>query len=174
MHRSSKKKIEKQQAVVAGAELIPDLYAEWSKPKKPRVQFISFALSSEWYGVEISKIKDVSAFSAITYLPCAPRHITGIVNLQGNIVSVTDLRKMLGLGPVAMTNESHLLVIQSGEFETAIVVDKTPKAVDVELSIIDPPPETLDPSRAEYIVGVSKLKDIFFAILNVERILAFK
>ncbi|HDZ77472.1 MAG TPA: hypothetical protein ENH41_05260 [Candidatus Omnitrophica bacterium] len=174
MSKQSKKQIKKKQVLEAGVELIPDLYEEGGKPKKSKLQFISFVLGNEWYGVEISKIKDVSALSTITYLPCAPLHIAGIVNLRGNIVSVTDLRKLLGLSPVPTTKESHILVIQAGEFETTIVVDRTPKAMEIELSKIDPPLETLDPSRAEYIVGVCKLKNIFFAILNVEKILAFK
>jgi len=110
----------------------------------------------------------------VVRLPCVADYISGIVNLRGNIISVTDLRKLLGLSHAALTKNSRLLVINSREIETGIIVEDTPKVVDVELSKIDPPLEIFDQERAEYIVGVCKLEDIFFAILNVEKILSVR
>ncbi|PIQ89333.1 MAG: hypothetical protein COV72_03540 [Candidatus Omnitrophica bacterium CG11_big_fil_rev_8_21_14_0_20_42_13] len=151
-----------------------DFYEDENRPRERRIKFVTFSLGKEWYGIEISKVKDVSMLAEVVRLPCVADYISGIVNLRGNIISVTDLRKLLGLSHAALTKNSRLLVINSREIETGIIVEDTPKVVDVELSKIDPPLEIFDQERAEYIVGVCKLEDIFFAILNVEKILSVR
>lgn len=151
-----------------------DFYEEERQPEAHKIRFINFRLGKEWYGVEISKVKDVSKVSEVVYLPCAPSHISGIVNLRGNILSITDLKNLFGLLPTIFTKESRILVISSGEFETGIIVDAISDVIDVELKNIDPPLETLEPQHAEYITGECKIGDIFFAILKVEKIFALK
>lgn len=158
----------------AGAGLVKDFYDEERRPQARKLRFINFRLGKEWYGVEISKVKDVAKLFELTCLPCAPAHIAGVVNLRGNILSITDLKKIFGLTPLPISKESRILVICANEFETGIVVDEISKVVDVDLNNIDPPLETLDPERAEYILGECKSEDVFFAILNVEKIFALK
>ena len=164
----------KDAALEAGVGLDKDFYDEERRPEARKLRFINFRLGKEWYGVEISKVKDVAKIFELTYLPCAPAHIAGIVNLRGNILSITDLKKIFGLTPLPIGRESRILVIRANEFETGIVVDEISKVADVELNNIAPPLETLDPERAEYIVGECKSGDVFFAILNVEKIFALK
>jgi chemotaxis signal transduction protein len=79
------------QAVKDTAPDKEDLY-ERAAPKEKNLQLIVFRLTREWYGVEITKVKEVIKVGKITYLPSCPEHIAGIVNLRGYILSVTDLR----------------------------------------------------------------------------------
>lgn len=155
-------------------ELYEDFYEEERRPEVHKMSFINFRLGREWYGIEISKVKDVAAVSGVTSFPCASPHISGIVNFKGNILSITDLKQLFGLAPSPLTKDSRILVIASGEFETGIIVDEVSKVVEVELNNIDPPLDTLEAERADYIVGECKIGDIFFAILKVERIFALK
>ena len=73
-----------------------DLYGR-EEPKEESLQFIVFRVAREWYGVDITKVKEVIKTDRITYLPSSPEHIAGIVNLRGNILSVMDLRVILRL-----------------------------------------------------------------------------
>lgn len=149
-----------------------DFYNEEKPPQINKIQFVNFLLGKEWYGVEISRVRDVTMVSEVTDLPCAPNYITGIANLRGNILSITDLKKIFGLEPTPLTKESRFLVLEIGELNTGVIVDGVSKVIDVALNKIDPALETLEPERAEYIKGVCKSDDVFFAILNVERIFA--
>lgn len=157
----------------AEKELDLALYEE-QKPPAPKIQFINFLLGKEWYGVEISHVSGVCRLFTATHLPCAPDYIGGIVNLRGNILSITDLKKIFGLPATPSTQENRIVVLQSGGFETGIIVDKISNVVDVELAKIDPPLETLEPDKAEFIIGECKLGETFFAILNVEKIFALR
>ncbi|UCD71775.1 MAG: chemotaxis protein CheW [Syntrophobacterales bacterium] len=43
-------------------------------------QLVVFRLAQEWYGVEITKVKEVIKVEKITYLPSSPEYIAGVVN----------------------------------------------------------------------------------------------
>lgn len=158
----------------ASGEVYKDFYEEERGLEARRISFINFRLGKEWYGVEISKVKDVAKVCEIIELPGAPAYISGIVNLRGNILSITDLKKLFGLAPSPFTKDSRILVVYAGEFETGIIADEVSKVSEVELSNIDPPLDTFEAERADYIVGECKIGDIFFAILKVERIFALR
>lgn len=147
-----------------------DLY-EKKEVKEETVQLVVFRLSSEWYGVEISKIKKVIKVNKITYLPSSPEYIAGIVNLRGNILSVTDLKRVFGLLQEERTEKSRLVVIESGILETGLLVDEVMEAVEVPVSKIDPTLTTISPERAEYIEGECRIDDKLMGILKVEKIL---
>lgn len=164
----------KNESLSPGPDLDLAFYDDERKPQVRKTQFVNFLLGNEWYAVEISHVSHICRVFEITPLPCAPNHIAGIVNLRGNILSVTDLKKLFGLLPVALTKESRIVVLSVGGIETGIVVDKISNVIDVDLAKIDPPLETLEPEKAEFIIGECKLDSVFFAILNAEKILALK
>jgi len=36
-----------------------DFYEDENRPRERRIKFVTFSLGKEWYGIEISKVKDV-------------------------------------------------------------------------------------------------------------------
>ena len=89
-----------------------DFY-ERQEIKQETIQLVVFRLSNEWYGVEISQAREVIKIGKMTYLPSSPEHIAGIVNLRGDILSVTDLKSFFGLSQEELTEKSRLVVIES-------------------------------------------------------------
>lgn len=142
--------------------------------KEKTVQLVVFRLSAEWYGVEISNTKEVIKVGRITYLPSSPSYVSGITNLRGNILSVTDLKKVFGLPPEELSEKSRLVVIESGIFETGLLVDEVMEVMEVPLSKIDPALETIPSGRAEYIEGESRIDGKLIGILNARKILEVK
>ncbi|MEK6728072.1 MAG: chemotaxis protein CheW [Candidatus Omnitrophota bacterium] len=148
-----------------------DIY-ERQEPKEETRQFIIFRISSEWYALEIIKVRGITKIDKITYLPSAPGYISGIVNLRGNILSVTDLKTIFGLAQEELTEKSRLIVIEFGPLETGLLVDEVACVADVAVTRIDPTLTTLPPEKAGYIEGEFKLEDRLVGILKVEKILA--
>lgn len=146
-----------------------DLY-EAPEVKEETTQLVVFRISAEWYGIEITKVKEVIKAEDITYLPSSPEYVAGIVNLRGNILSVTDLKKIFGLPQEELTGKSRLVVIESGVLETGLLVDEVAEAVEIPISGIDPALTTIIPERAEYIEGECKIGDRLIGILKVEKI----
>jgi purine-binding chemotaxis protein CheW len=147
-----------------------DLY-EREELKEETLQLIVFRLSREWYGVEIAKVKEVIKVGKITYLPSSPEYIAGIVNLRGNILSVTDIKTMFGLPHEESTDKARIINVESGMLETGFLVDEVTESIEVPLSKIESSLLTLPAEGAKYIEGQCKVDDKLIALISVERIL---
>ena len=146
-----------------------DLY-EREAPKEKTLQLVVFRLTREWYGVEITKVKEVIKVGKVTYLPSCPEHIAGIVNLRGYILSVTDLKPILGLPHDEPTEKARIIAIESGIIETGFLVDEVVESIEVPVSKIEPALLTLPAERAKYLEGQCKVDDKLIAIVNVEKV----
>lgn len=150
-----------------------DLY-ETEERKEQTRQIVVFRLSREWYGVEITTVTEVTRVGKITYLPSSPEYIAGIVNLRGKILSVTDLKTMIGLPHEEPTDRQRIIAVEFGMLETGLLVDEVVESIEVPLSRIEPPLVTLRAEEADYIQGQCKMDDKLIALLSVEKILERK
>jgi purine-binding chemotaxis protein CheW len=147
-----------------------DVY-EREELKEETLQLIVFRLAREWYGVEITKVKEVIKVGKITYLPSSPEHIAGIINLRGYILSVTDLKKIFGLPHGEPTGKTRIIAIEYGILETGLLVDEVVESIEVPVSKIEFALLTLPAEGAKYIEGQYKVDDKLIALINVEKVL---
>jgi len=150
-----------------------DLY-DAEEIKEDSIQIIVFRMGKEWYGVEVLKVREVVKLGKISYLPSVPDHILGIINLRGNILSVTDLKKIFVLPQTETTENTRLVIIKSGKLETGILADEVNDVIEIPKSKIDPSLATIEAGRAEYIQGECKIGDKLVGILKAEEILELK
>lgn len=158
------------------AEIVEDAHQfqenlyEREAPKEETLQLVVFRLDREWYGVEITKVREVIRVGKMAYLPSCEEHIAGIVNLRGYILSVTDLKPVLGLSHREPTEKARIIAIESGVFETGFLVDEVVESIEVSVSKIEPVLLTLPAERAKYLKGQCKVNDKLIGIVNVERV----
>jgi len=147
-----------------------DLY-ERAEPKEETLHLIVFRLLREWYGVEITEVKEVIRVGKITYLPSSPESIAGIVNLRGNILSVTDLKTMFGLPHEDLTEKARIIAVESGICETGLLVDEVVESIQVPISKIEPPLLTIPAEGATYIKGQCNIRNKLIALVSLEKVL---
>jgi purine-binding chemotaxis protein CheW len=58
---------------------------------------VTFHLAEEEYGIGIDNVQEIIRASDITYVPGAPSHVKGVINLRGKIIPVVDLRRRFSL-----------------------------------------------------------------------------
>jgi len=150
-----------------------DLYGS-EAPKEESRQFVVFRVAREWYGVDMTKVREVIKTDRIAYLPSSPHHIAGIVNLRGNILSVMDLKAVLHLDHEAPGGKRKIIAIESGSLETGFLVDEVVDSIEVSLSRIEPPLLTIPSEGEKYIEGQCRVNDRLIAFLNIEKILEEK
>ena len=161
---------QKAQSLEDMAHYKEDLY-ERKEPKEETLQIIVFRLSREWYGVEIRKVKEVIRVTKITYLPSSPEYIVGIVNLRGNILSVTDLKRIFSLPHEELTVKTRIIAVELGILETGLLVDEVIESIEVPLSKIEPSLLTLPSEGAKYIEGQCKVDNKLIALVSVQKVL---
>ncbi len=81
------------------------------------------------YALPLANVLAIELPPATTRLPFVPAWHTGIADLRGDIISVIDLRILLGMDTVARTPSTRIIVARALEEETAVglVVDAASK-----------------------------------------------
>lgn len=96
------------------------------------VSLLVFKLDLLRLGVPLAAVERVEHACEVTPLPGAPMAVLGVVNLQGHVAVVIDLRRRLGLPArpispadafVVLALPQHLFVLPVSEAEGVAVVD---------------------------------------------------
>ncbi|MFO0556240.1 MAG: chemotaxis protein CheW [Polyangiaceae bacterium] len=132
-------------------------------------QLCTFHVSHLFFGVEVTKVQEVLQWLPMTPVPLASRVVRGLINLRGQIVTVIDLRRRLGL-PDAADGESALnLVVRTDARVISLLVDQIGDVLEVEDASFEPAPTTLSPESRELIQGAFKLDESLVLALNLEK-----
>lgn len=106
----------------------------------------------------------------ITPLPKAPAIVIGIVNVQGRVTAVVDIRKRFGLREREPALSDHLVVANTVKRPVALVVDAVTgvrEYSEAEVAAAD----AIVPGT-DYIAGVVKLSDGMALIQDLDRFLS--
>lgn len=132
-------------------------------------QFCTFYLDKLLFGVELKGVQEVMRSLEMTRLPLAPKVVSGLINLRGQIVTAVDLRRRLEFAPAAPGARVMNVVVRSEEGAVSLLVDEIGDVVEVEESSFEEPPETLRGTVRKMILGVHKLDDRLMHVLDIEK-----
>jgi purine-binding chemotaxis protein CheW len=133
-------------------------------------EYLSFVLASEVYAVNIFHIKEIIKPPMITKVPRTEGVILGILSLRGNIATVVDLRRRLGLPAEPQTRKSRVLIVQLDDDLVGLLVDGVKHVIRLKSEDIEPPPGVFDRSEAEHIVGVGRVEGEMYTLLDLESV----
>ena len=133
-------------------------------------QLLAFSLDRQGYALRLGCVQRVARMVEVTPLPKAPEIVLGVVNVQGEIIPVLNMRKRFGLRE-RETNLSDQLVIARGAGRSvALVVDSVTGLLQRSTGEITATDEIVP--GAEYVEGVAKLEDGILFIHNLDRFLS--
>ena len=118
-------------------------------------------------------VREIFQEYEVTPIPCVPDYICGVVNVRGEILSVTDPAKLMGLGSIGADSSVVLpaVVVDKGDVSTALLVDEIGDIVEVPTGSIEPPVSIIDRAQAEFVAGSVFVEERMVGLLNVERVL---
>ena len=131
---------------------------------------VVFSLDDMQFGLRLSSVERVARAVEITKLPKAPPTVIGIVNIQGRIVPVVNLRKRFGLPEKPITLHDHILVGKTSSRSVAFVVDNVIDIMESSRKDIVLQEDILE--GMECFEGVAKLNDGMLLIHDLERLLS--
>lgn len=132
-------------------------------------QFCTFFLEHYFFGIDVRQVQEVFRYHERSRVPLAPKVVSGLINLRGQIVTVLDLRCRLELNERADAQEPMNIVVRSRDGTVDLLVDEIGDVVDVAGDLFEPAPETLEGIARELIVGVYKLEDQLLLILDIDK-----
>ncbi len=140
------------------------------------VQFLSFTLGDEEYGVDILSVQEIRSWEPVSRIPNVPSYEKGVVNLRGAIVPIVDLRERFGLGHLEYNHLTVVVVLQShteeGQTRTmGVVVDSVSDVVDVDKKTIQDAPKFGAKVSTEFINGLASVNERMVMLLDVNKLL---
>ncbi len=137
-------------------------------------QYLTFRLADEVFGIDVSKVREVLDFTAITRIPRTPDFMSGVINLRGNVVPVVDLRLCFELSKTSRTVNTCIVVVEMLiEGESTVIgalADSVEEVIDLEPEQIQPAPRMGTQIRTEFIKGMGKRDAEFIMILDIDRV----
>ena len=141
----------------------------------PDGKFLQFELDGEFYGIDITKVREINGLMDITAVPQTPVFMKGLINLRGKVVPVIDLRLKFGLPEASYDERTSIIVIEfqsiHGQVQIGIVVDTVSEVINLPAGNIEPAPNFGVRLRSEYIKGMAKARDRVIIILDIDLIL---
>ncbi len=119
-------------------------------------KYLTFYLDREEYGIEILTVREIIGLMPVTMVPQAPHHVRGVINLRGQVIPVVDLRLKFSMEPVEDTEQTCIIVVQTGGVMLGIVVDKVSEVLDIATSDIVDAPTLGAEINTDYILGIGK------------------
>jgi chemotaxis signal transduction protein len=75
-------------------------------------QYLTFRLSSESFGIDVAKVREILDLTTITAIPRTPDFMRGVINLRGSVVPVVDLRLCFGMAKTESTRNTCIVVVE--------------------------------------------------------------
>lgn len=121
------------------------------------------------YGIPLDRVAQVFAAPAITSVPGAPRWLSGVANMDGQIHSVIHLQKLLAGGDARRDGRATVLVLRVDGRCIGLEVDRIEQVQHVDIDRLAPMGAPGSDAAARMVRGISPDRLI---VLNVEAVLA--
>ena len=139
-------------------------------------QYLTLTLGGERFALESSAVSEVLDMLPVTWVPLAPAHLRGVVNLRGNAATVVDARAKLELPDTA--RPSYLIIVErdaDGEPVTmAALADAVHEVVEIAPTDILPPPDMGLPVPPQFVKGLARIDGDFVMLLNADRLFSLE
>lgn len=135
------------------------------------LQWGTFRLGDEIYGVNVMQIREVLRHSEITPVPGAPGYVLGIINLRGNVVTVIDTRKRFGLAPGNIDEQARIVIVEVDTQVVGMLVDSVADVTYLKQSEIETTPNIGNEETSKFIQGVCNKDEELLILIELERMI---
>lgn len=133
-------------------------------------QIVVFTLDELPYALPLNTVVRVIQAVEIRPLPKAPEIISGIINVQGRIIPVVDIRKRFGLVTKEIDPDYRMIIADTGKRQVAFLADTVTGIRDMAPGLQEPAKKTLP--FAKYLKGVAKIDSELILIYDLEQFLS--
>jgi purine-binding chemotaxis protein CheW len=139
------------------------------------IQYLTFLISDEAFGLGILHIKEIIEFESVTHVPMMPEYIPGVINLRGNVVPVIDLNHRFYRKKTDFGRKTCIIItevaMEKESIDVGLLVDAVNEVVDIPPKLIESAPSFGAKIRLDFIQGLGKVDEKFVILLNIEQIL---
>lgn len=125
------------------------------------------------YAVGLAQVAEVTKVPPLTRVPGVPAWVSGVANWRGRILTVLDLRSLLGADVAALDAAARLVVLTTDVATVGVLVDKvegTAAVASAEVLV----PAVLPSAAADLVRSHVPLDDGPLAVLDVDAVMRLR
>jgi purine-binding chemotaxis protein CheW len=135
------------------------------------LQFVTFLVAGETYGVSVHKVQSINEMLEITYVPHSRSYMEGVINLRGSVVPVINMRKKFNIPVKEYDLFTVILIVEVKERLVGMIVDSVSDVVSIPVSGIQKDIQFSAKVDSVSIEGIVQIGDHLVVLLNVENFL---
>jgi purine-binding chemotaxis protein CheW len=135
-------------------------------------QYIKFLATGQEFATDIMAVREIRGWTETTAVPHSADYIRGVVNLRGVVLPVIDLKARLGMGMTEVTPAHVIIVVQSGERSTGMLVDAVLDIMTLSENQIQPMPDVVRETSNDYVEGMAVLDGHMVTLLGIDKLTA--
>jgi purine-binding chemotaxis protein CheW len=134
-------------------------------------KLVTFRLGDDLFAADIFSVERVLRYTAPTAVPDMPDYIEGVIDYQGRVVPIVNLRRRFEMPDLEVRNETRILVLHGAGEWIGVVVDAVTAVTAFDPASVAPPPNLFRGLAAEYLKGIVRMGERLVIFLDVERLL---
>jgi purine-binding chemotaxis protein CheW len=133
-------------------------------------EYLTFAIDSQQYGVDILSVREIRAWTEVTNLPNTPDFVRGIINLRGTIVPIYDLRVRFGGGRTTPTRVHVVIVVVAANGTFGLLVDSVSDILSIDHRDLQTVPNTGMADDHQFLSALVAREERMVSILDLDRL----
>jgi purine-binding chemotaxis protein CheW len=133
-------------------------------------KLVVFRLDSQRYAMPLAAVERIVRAVEVTALPQAPEIVLGVIDVEGRILPVLNIRRKVSLADREITPADQFLLARTARRTVVLVIDEALGVVELLPAAITGPGRIVP--GLEQIQGVIQLEDGLALIYDLERFLS--
>ncbi|WP_434355196.1 chemotaxis protein [Parasalinivibrio latis] len=125
-----------------------------------------------YYGINVSKVREVILTPETTDYPNAQPHVIGVFSQREHLVPLVDLASWLGVPKVSGESGSMAIITDFNKMMNGFLIDSVRRIHRVSWEDVESPSEFLEGGETDCVVAVVRRDGNLLMILDFERIIA--
>lgn len=134
---------------------------------------VVFKIEDEEYAVGIGQVERILEFEKITRIPDSPDFLVGLINYQGRIIPVIDLKRKFKLTGTNIRDNSKIIIAKEKDGDIGLIIDDVSQVMDISDEMLSLPPDIVSGIIKEYIKGIVKMEKRIIIYLDMAKIISF-
>ena len=135
-------------------------------------KLVTFRLGDDHFAADIHAVERVLRYTVPTSVPDMPAYIEGVMDYQGHVLPIVNLRRRFEMPAAEAKNETRTLVLNVAGEWIGVVVDAVTEVTGFDRAAVAPPPRLFRGLAGEYLKGIIRRGDRLVIFLDVEKLLS--
>jgi purine-binding chemotaxis protein CheW len=139
------------------------------------IQVVMLGIGDEVFALSTSMVREIIDPVPATRVAGARPYLPSVINVRGNVIPLADLRTRFGMPQSADSAETRIVVLEieidGDPVLVGVIADKVHEVTQISQADVQPTPRVGMRWNPDFISFISKWRDEFVIVPNVERIL---